>query len=75
MGKVLSTFYMGGGSKRRESGLQTHKSIQEQKDTMQPWEKNGNGGLSVNEDFMKAHGADKHPDPEVRDYYKKKGWK
>ncbi len=38
-------------------------------DTIQPWTKKG-----VNEKFIKRYGADKHPDPEVRDFYKKRGY-
>ncbi|MCK4782094.1 hypothetical protein KAS79_04220 [Candidatus Parcubacteria bacterium] len=39
------------------------------KDTVQPWTKKG-----VNEKFIKRFGADNHPDTEVRDFYKKKGF-
>ena len=43
------------------------ENIQFEKETIQPWKKNGD----VNEDFIKEYGADAHPDKEVREYYAK----
>lgn len=53
--------------------LQKHRSLKEQKDTIQPW-KRIDKRVGVNENFIKVYGADKHPDPEVKEYYKKKGY-
>ena len=49
-------------------------SQEEKKDIIQPYKKKL-GVTGINEDLMKVYGADKHPDPEVRAYYIKKGWK
>lgn len=45
-----------------------------ERDTTQPWRKNKKGKVEVNEKFIKIYGADKMPDPEIRAYYKKKGF-
>ena len=47
------------------------KTVQEQKDTAQPWIKNKGGSVGVNEKFIKLYGN--HPDAEVKQFYQKKG--
>ena len=54
--------------------LNKHRTTQEQRDTLQPYKKNALGQINVNERFIKAHGADAHPDKGVRDFYKKRGF-
>jgi len=51
--------------------IEKHKTIQEKKDSCQPYKKDGNGRAGVNENFIKVYKD--HPDPEVKEYYQKKG--
>lgn len=65
----MSMHFMGGNKAPTK-----HRSLQEKKDILQPDRKKTTGSTEVNEEFIKAYGADAHPDPEVQDYYKKRGY-
>ena len=65
----MSMHFMGGNKAPTK-----HRSLQEKKDILQPDERK-RGSVGINEEFIKAYGADTYPnDPEVQDYYKKRGY-
>ena len=53
------------------TGKPQHLSYEDKKNITQPYKKNMNGTVNVNEEYIKIYND--HPNEEVKEFYKKKG--